>query len=92
MLGYLHEFAICLVLVMLLEKAAPGFKGWSCRVKFCAIIGLLYALCDYGYAVWWYHSIAWETAQAVYNFLAFVIVGLVLGKLVTPKPAPVPAT
>jgi hypothetical protein len=89
--GYIHEFVVCLVLVMLLEWAAPGFKRWICRAKFCAMIGLLQALCDYGYSVWWYHSIAWETSQAVYDFLALVVVGLVLGKLLTPKPAPAPA-
>ena len=87
LLGYIHEFAICLVLTLMLLRSAPSFQGWTCRVKFCAMVGLLLALCDYGYSVWWNHSIAWETMQAVYDFLAFVVVGLVLGKLLTPKAA-----
>lgn len=83
--GYLHEFALCLVLVFMLDASAQTFRGFGCRVRFCGTIGLLVALYDYGSAVWWNHSIGWVTMQAFYDFVAFFIAGLVLGKILTPK-------
>jgi hypothetical protein len=92
--GYVHEFVLCLLLVMLLEKCAPLFQGWTCRLKFTAMLGLMIALYDYSSAIWWHHSVAWVTMRALYDFLAFVVAGLVLGKMLTPKvaaPAAAPA-
>jgi hypothetical protein len=83
--GYLYEFVLCLLLSLMLVNLAPAFKCWTCRVKFCAAIGLLMALGEYGYTVWWMHDVAWTTVQALYDFVALVIAGLVLGKLLTPK-------
>lgn len=83
--GYLHEFALCLLLVFMLDASAQTFRGFGCRVRFCGTIGLLVALYDYGSAVWWNHSIGWVTMQAFYDFVAFFIAGLVLGKILTPK-------
>ena len=54
--GYLHEFALCLLLVFMLDASAQTF-----------------------------HSAGWVTMQAFYDFVAFFIAGLVLGKILTPK-------
>ncbi|MBI4623136.1 MAG: hypothetical protein HY736_07955 [Verrucomicrobia bacterium] len=89
--GYVHEFIICLLLALLLEKSAPLFQAWTCRAKYTAMLGLLLALYDYGHAIWWHHSVAWVTMQALYDFLAFVVAGLVLGKMLAPKVAAPPA-
>lgn len=83
--GYLHEFVLCLLVTMLLLKLAPAFKCWTCRLRFCAMLGLLFALNHFSMVIWWHHSIAWEAMLALYDFLAFVIIGLVLGKMLTPK-------
>ncbi|MEO5958345.1 MAG: hypothetical protein ABIZ49_13835 [Opitutaceae bacterium] len=83
--GYLHEFGICLVLVFMLDASGQAFRGFGSRVRFCGTIGLLIALYDYGQSVWWHHAVSWVTMQAVYDFIAFFIAGLVLGKLLTPK-------
>lgn len=83
--GYLHEFMVALVLVFMLDASGQAFRGFGCRVRFCGTIGLLVALYDYGNAIWWNHSIAWVTMQAVYDFIAFFVAGLVLGKILTPK-------
>jgi hypothetical protein len=84
-LGYIHEFAVCLVLVLMLDFVMPAFRGFRCIVRLCAMLGLLLALYDYTAAIWWNHSIAWQTVQALYDFIAFVLVGLVLGKMLAPK-------
>jgi hypothetical protein len=92
--GYLHCFALCVLLALMLNKLAPAFQSWSGRAKFCAEVGLIVALYQYVYAIWWHHALAWVSMQAIYDFLEFVIAGLVLAKFVTPKenlsPAPVP--
>lgn len=88
--GFAHMFAVCLLLTIILGTLAKAFVCWTCRVRFCAAIGLLVATCDLGQAIWWHHSLGWTLSQAFYDFVTYVIAGLVLAKFVTPKD-PVPA-
>jgi hypothetical protein len=89
--GYAHEFMLCLLLVIMLSGAAPSFKCFSCRVKFCAVIGLVIAASNLGNTIWWHHALSWELVQGFYNFSAFVVAGVVLAFFLTPKPAAAPA-
>jgi hypothetical protein len=90
--GFVHMFVLCLLLTIILSTLAKAFVCWTCRVRFCAALGLLVALCDLGNVIWWHHSLGWTLAQSFYDFMTFVIAGLVLAKFVTPKEvAPVPA-
>jgi hypothetical protein len=84
-LGFVHMFAVCLLLTIILSTLAKAFVCWTCRVKFCAAIGLLVATCDLGQAIWWHHSLGWTLSQSIYDFMMYVIAGLVLAKFVTPK-------
>lgn len=84
-LGILHVFVISLLLSFILCGLEKSFVRWTCRVKFCAAIGLLVATSDLGAAIWWHHALGWTVGQAVYDFLIFVVIGLVLAKFVTPK-------
>jgi hypothetical protein len=86
--GYLHEFVLCLLITLMLVRLAPAFGSWTARLRFCAMLGLIVALGHYARVIWWHHSIAWETMMALYDFLSLVIVGLVLGKMLTPKKSP----
>ena len=86
-LGFAHVFVISVMLSTMLCLLAKAFERWTCRVKFCAFLGLLVAICDLGNAIWWHHSLGWTLAQAFYDFVMYVIAGLVLAKFVTPKPA-----
>ena len=86
-LGFAHEFVICLLLTVLLCGLEKSFERWTCRVKFMAFLGFLVAVCDLGNAIWWHHDLCWTLAQALYDFLFYIVVGLVLAKFVTPKPA-----
>ncbi len=88
-LGFVHMFVLALLLTIILGTLAKAFVCWMCRVRFCAAIGLLVAVSDLGYVIWWHHALGWTVAQSVYDFAAFTIIGLVLAKFVTPKePAP----
>jgi hypothetical protein len=89
-LGFLHMFVVSLLLTIILCNLVKSFECWSCRVKFCAGIGLLVATCDFGQIIWWHHSLGWTLAQALYDLLTYTVIGLVLAQFVTPK-APAPA-
>ena len=86
--GYVHMFALAVLLTVMLVGLAKAFERWTCRVKFCAGIGFLVALCDLGQAIWWNHPWGWTLAQSFYDVVMYTIAGLVLAKFVTPKPAP----
>ena len=90
-LGYAHLFVICVLLTAMLCGLAPAFERWTCRVKFCAALGLLVALSDLCAAIWWHHAWGWTLAQSFYDFVLYTIAGLVLAKFVTPRSAPVAA-
>lgn len=91
-LGFLHMFVLCVLLSCILCGLAKSFECWTCRVKFCAALGLLVATSDLGAAIWWHHSLAWTLAQSIYDLATYVVAGLVLAKFVTPKtPAAAPA-
>ncbi|MBL9189724.1 MAG: hypothetical protein JNK23_19740 [Opitutaceae bacterium] len=88
-LGFVHMFVVCLLVSILLTGLSKAFVRWTCRVKFCASLGLLVAVGELSYAIWWHHPLGWTLAHAIYLFLIFVIIGFVLAKFVTPKePAP----
>ena len=83
--GYLQEFVLCFILAIMLGKAEPSFKCFSCRVKFSAAIGLLLATCTLGDVIWWHHSLSWQLWQAFYELGSVVIAGFVLAFFFTPK-------
>ncbi len=83
--GFLHMFVVSLMLVIMLCGLEKAFRFWTCRVRFCAGIGFLVAICDLGQSIWWHHSLSWTLAQSAYDFLMYLVIGLVLAKFVTPK-------
>jgi hypothetical protein len=85
--GYAQMLVIAALLTGLLCRLEKSFERWTCRVKFCAAIGLLVALGDLGQAIWWHHAWGWTLAAAVFDLVMFTIAGLVIAKFVTPKPA-----
>ncbi len=86
--GFVHVFVLAVLLSVLLCGLAKAFERWTCRVKFCAFLGFLVALCDLGQALWWHHAWGWTIAAAFYDLVLFSIAGLVLAKFVTPKAEP----
>ena len=85
--GYAQMLVIAALLTGLLCRLEKSFERWTCRVKFCAALGLLVAIGDLGHAIWWHHAWGWTLAAAVYDLALFTIAGLVIAKFVTPKPA-----
>jgi hypothetical protein len=88
--GYFHMFMIAVILAAILNGLHRSFETWTCRVKFSAIIGLLVAVGDLGNVIWWHHAWGWTLAQCLYDFVAYLLAGLVLAKFLTPKSLPPP--
>ena len=78
---------VALLLTIMLCGLEKSFERWTCRVKFCAFLGLFVGVCHLGGAIWWGHAWGWTIVTAFFDFVMFVIAGLVLAKFVTPKPA-----
>ncbi len=76
------------LLALLLRKAAPALPTYGSRVRLIALTGLAAAvLIDVGDSVWWYIPIAWKVHQALYDFSAWTVAGLVLARFVKPENA-----
>ena len=84
-IGFAQNFVIALLLAIMLTGLSKAFRFWTCRVKFCAFLGLLVMIGELSPAIWWHHSLAWTFANAFYVFMLLTIAGLVLAKFVTPK-------
>lgn len=87
-LGYLHGFVTCALLALLLWRTGAGLDGFGCKFMFCVMTGLLVTFFTRaGGVVWWHNDLAWALAEMAYEVVAFALVGAILAKLVTPKPA-----
>lgn len=81
--GFVLYLAVALVLGLLLRAAAPALPTYGARVKAAALAALAAALMiDLGEAVWWYIPLSWKLHQAVFDFSALLIAGLVLARFV----------
>lgn len=86
-LGYLHGFACCLLLALLLWRVGTWLGSFQCKLGFCFMTGLLVTLFSSGGGyVWWHASGAWTLAVMAYDLTAFLLAGAILIKMVTPKP------
>jgi hypothetical protein len=92
--GYIHYFVIALVLMMMLARATPSFKCFTCRVKFAAAVGLVGALFQLTDSIWSRHPLGYHLMVGLYIFLECAVAGLVLAKFtMTPanSASPTPA-
>ena len=86
--GFIYVFVLSVLLSVLLCGLAKAFERWTCRVQFCAFLGLIVALGDLAQAIWWHHAWGWTLVAAFYDLVRSTIAGLVLRKFVTPKAEP----
>ena len=79
--GYVHYFAVAVLLMALLVYATPLFHSFWCRVRFSAVVGLLGALLiTCSNPIWWHHPWGWNLMMALYAVLEFTVAGLVLAR------------
>jgi hypothetical protein len=71
------------LIALLLRQVSPAFPRYLDRVRFIALTGFVAAFfIDGGEIAWWMMPVDWKTYQAVYNFLFWMIAGLILAKFV----------
>ena len=86
--GYVHYFAVALLLMVMLSYATPLFHSFLCRVRFSAFVGVLGALLiTFSDPIWWHHPWGWHLVMAVYAVLEFAVAGLVLAKFTMARAA-----
>jgi hypothetical protein len=87
--GFLHMLGTAVLLGLLLQMLLPSASGYIDRLKIVAFVGAIAAFAAHmGQPVWWHWP--WDHAikGAIYDFVSFVIAGLVLAYFVAPaKPA-----
>jgi hypothetical protein len=86
--GFALEFVSCLLLALILEFVAGGFKTYLCRFMFCLTVGVLATLFgNGGQAIWWQQAWGWHLMTMLHDVIAFALAGAVLAKFHTPKAA-----
>ena len=88
--GFVTNLIVIVLIALLLRRAAPALPTYADRAKFVAFAGFIAAFfiaaffIDGGEIVWWQMPADWKLYQAGYDFLFWVIAGLILSRFVEP--------
>lgn len=86
-MGFLLNLVVIVLTAVLLQRAAPALPSYWSRVQFVTLVGLVaVVMIDFGAAVWWDISWAWQCYQAFYDLTFFFLAGLILAKFVPKRP------
>ena len=86
--GFLHGFAVVLMIAMLMTIALPALSSYGSRARFATIFGIASALFVHGGSViWMREGRPWHMVNAIYEVSACVIIVLVLAVVIKPAAA-----
>jgi hypothetical protein len=84
--GFLHQFASCFLIGLLLVMVAPALQTLGRRATFAALMGFTAAFfIDMGAVVWWRMPLSFQLYSLLYDTVAWAIAGLVLARFVGPR-------
>jgi hypothetical protein len=84
--GFVTNLIVIVLIALLLGRCSAALPTYADRVKFVAFVGVIAAFfIDGGEIVWWQMPANWKLYQAGYDFLFWVIAGLILAKFVGPQ-------
>lgn len=87
-LGFLHMLAACLLIGLLLQRTTPVTASYSARVTLVALVGAAGAVwSSLNGPIWWYWPWSYGLKLFLYDFIAFVLAGLVLAAFIRPPKA-----
>ena len=90
--GFVTNFIVIVMISLLLKRCSPALPTYADRVKFVAFVGFIAAFfIDGGEIVWWQMPADWQLYRAGYDFLFWVIAGLILAKFVSTEPTSSPS-
>jgi hypothetical protein len=85
-MGFAHILIVTLILAYFVQlTAAPAYMD---RVKLVAVFGAAAAIyAKLSDPIWWHYPWAFSASAAFYDFLSYVIAGLILAYFITPAKA-----
>ncbi len=85
--GFSHIMLTCIALCFLLGLVNNALSGWSSRFVFFLLVGLLVAFYGpIGEAVWWKQSWLFQMANALHDWIAISLAGLVISFIAPSSP------
>lgn len=80
--GFCHMMLTCIFLCMLLGMVANSVQTWLPRVGFFLFVGFVMAFYhSLGEMIWWNLSWKWQLVEAVYDWSAIALAGLVIATI-----------
>jgi len=80
--GFCHIMLTSIFLCMLLGLVNAGLSGWIARVGFFVFVGFLIAFySEVGVAVWWQISWTWQLINALHDWVAISLAGLIIATI-----------
>jgi hypothetical protein len=81
--GFLHNLVACLLIGLLLSKAAPALATYGARVGFVLLAGVTTAFfVEIASVIWWRMPLLNQLVSALYDVLAWLLAGLILARFV----------
>jgi len=82
-LGFLHVLVTVLLLAFALEMIAPALNRYTDRARFVILIALAASIfANLDQPIWWYQTWSFHLINALYDFGAWMIGGLILAAFV----------
>jgi hypothetical protein len=83
--GFVHGFVVALIAAGLLATVVEALPSYGRRVLVLVLASLIAAVwTNFGNAIWWFHTVEYAAGQAVYTFIAGLLMALVTAAIVRP--------
>lgn len=87
--GLAHSIAVSFVIALALFLFAAAVSGYAERVMLVAAIGVASAIMSpVANIIWWYAPAGWQLWNALYQAVAWLIIGLIVGYFVPRRALP----
>lgn len=85
-MGFIHMLITAAILAVFMTLIAPAASTYVDRVKIVAVAGLAAAVYAHlGNPIWWHYPWGFSAMAALYDFVSYLIAGLVLAYFVPQK-------
>lgn len=87
-MGFAHMLITAAILAFFVQLTLPAAPTYVDRVKLVAIFGAAAAIYAHlGNPIWWHYPWSFSAMGALYDFVSYVIAGLILAYFITPAKA-----
>ena len=87
-MGFVHMLITTAILAFFVQLTLPAAPAYMDRVKLVAVFGAAAAIyAQLGNPIWWHYPWAFSASGALYDFVSYVLAGLILAYFITPAKA-----